>query len=102
MIQAYLMLSTNTNTVGPSVADKVAGGSFQATVTGTGAVTATVLIECTVNGSNWLTLGTITLTGTTVATDGFSSQGQWCQYRATTSNVTGTGATVSVHMSEES
>ncbi len=39
--------------------------SYQATVTGSGAVSATVAIEVTNDDKqNWLTLGTITLSGT--------------------------------------
>ena len=50
-------------------------GTFQAIVTGTGSVSATILIqvcnqEDTFNGvkANWITMGTITLAGTTTAT----------------------------------
>lgn len=79
--------------------------TFQAIVTGTGAVGATVVIECsneeaTGQGTkaNWLTLGTITLTGTTTATDGFTSTAPWRFVRARVSAVSGTGAIVEVIM----
>lgn len=102
MIQASLLLSTTTNTTGAAVLDKVPGGTFQATVTGTGAVGVTVNIQGSLDASNWITLGTITLSGTTSATDGFVSLGEWVAYRAVTSGATGTISAINVLMSEVS
>lgn len=72
-------------------------GAFQAIVTGTGSVSATILIqvcnqEDTFNGvkANWITMGTITLAGTTTATDGFTTVCPWRYVRA---NVTAISAT---------
>lgn len=80
-------------------------GTFQAIVTGTGAVTATVAIQVcneadTFNGikANWITMGTITLSGTTTATDGFTTVCPWRYVRANVTNVTGTGATAEIIM----
>lgn len=80
-------------------------GAFQAIVTGTGAVSATVNIqvcnqEDTFNGvkSNWITMGTISLSGTTTATDGFTTICPWRYVRANVSAISGTGATVEVIM----
>ena len=82
-----------------------AWGTHQAIVTGTGAVTATVQIlatndETTYQGltSNWVLLGTITLTGTTSASDGFASQAPWCWVAANVTAISGTGAAVKVLM----
>ena len=79
--------------------------AFQGIVTGTGAVTATVLIkatneEATYLGSkaNWITIGTITLTGTTTATDGFTTIAPWRYMVASVTAISGTGATVEVLM----
>lgn len=81
--------------------------SYQAYVVGTGAVTATVVIECSndtsgVGGTpqywNSTPLGTITLTGTTSASDGFSSNTSWKWVRARVTAVTGTGAVVQAIM----
>ena len=80
--------------------------TYQATVVGTGAVTATVDIECTnqVDASgtptNWCAtaMGTITLSGTTSVSDGFTTAAPWKWSRAVVSNVTGTGATVTCTM----
>jgi hypothetical protein len=75
--------------------------AFQATVAGTGAVTATVAIEVSNDGVNAVdtVMGTITLSGTTSHSDGFTSVSPWKYVRAVTTNVTGTGATVNVLMS---
>ena len=74
--------------------------SFQATVSGTGAVTATVDIEVSNDGTNWCdtAAGTITLSGTTSATDGFTTTSPWKYVRANVTAISGTGATVSVKM----
>jgi len=71
-------------------------GTFQTIVTGTGSVSATILIqvcnqEDTFNGvkANWITMGTITLAGTTTATDGFTTVAPWRYVRA---NVTAISA----------
>lgn len=70
---------------------------YQATVTGTGAVSATVEIEVSCDGSNWIVAGTITLTGTTSDTDGFASDAPWPYVRADLTAISGTGATVDVY-----
>lgn len=74
--------------------------TFQAVVTGTGAVTATIAIEYSNDGVNVLSTvgGTITLSGTTTASDGFTSSAPWKYARANVTSVTGTGATVQVWM----
>ncbi len=74
---------------------------FQAHVAGTGAVSATVLIECTNDASvtaSWMTLATITLSGTTTATDGYATIANWPNVRAKCTAISGTGATVTVTM----
>lgn len=72
--------------------------TFQANVVGTGAVTATVVIEVSNDGTNVVTLGTIGLSGTTTAVDGFASDASWAFVRARISAISGTGATVNVFM----
>lgn len=74
--------------------------TFQATVTGTGAVTATVAIDCSNDRVNWCTtvLGTITLNGTNTSSDGFTTQAPWAFVRARVTAISGTGATVQVLM----
>jgi len=74
--------------------------SFQAvgtTTAGTGA--ATVVIQVSNDGVNYLTLGTITLTlGTSSTSDGFAVSNTWEYYRANLTSVSGTGAAVTVYM----
>ena len=79
--------------------------AFQGIVTGTGAVTATILIqasneEATYLGTkaNWITIGTITLSGTTTATDGLTTIAPWRYMRTSVTAISGTGATVEVLM----
>jgi hypothetical protein len=82
--------------------------TYQAFVTGTGAVTATVAIQATNDensvspsggspvANNWVALGTITLSGTNQASDGFTTSASWRFVRAVVTNLTGTGAVCTV------
>lgn len=74
--------------------------SFQATVVGTGAVTATVVIDVSNDGVYWCStvMGTISLSGTTSSSDGFVSDAPWKYVRARVTAISGTGATVQVYM----
>jgi len=80
--------------------------SFQAIATASsGTVTGTVLIQVsneddTFNGvkSNWITIATISLTGTTTATDGFTTIAPWRYVRASVTAISGTSATIEVLM----
>lgn len=72
--------------------------SYQGVVRGTGALTATILIEASNDESNAVAIGTITLSGNDLVTDGGLSDGEWAYVRARVSAITGTGATVNVTM----
>lgn len=74
--------------------------TFQATVVGTGAVSATVVIDASNISTHWCTtpLGTITLSGTTSHSDGFTSTAPWKYVRARVTAISGTNATVTVNM----
>lgn len=74
--------------------------TFQATVTGTGAVTASINIEVSNDGVNAVAtpMGTISLSGTTSASDGFTTAAPWKYVRANVTAISGTGATVVVKM----
>mgnify|MGYP001558102766 CR=1 FL=1 len=74
--------------------------TFQATVVGTGAVTANVTIEVSNDGINWCStvLGTIILSGTTTSSDGFTTDAPWKYVRANVIAISGTGAAVTVLM----
>lgn len=94
-------LLNNATQAGPGSYYRAVGNnrSYQAVVTGAGAVSATVAVEATndydANGvpRNWLpTIGTITLSGTNVATDGFPSNANWIFVRMRLVSISGTNA----------
>lgn len=73
--------------------------TFHASVAGTGAVSATIVLQVSNDGgTTWLTMATIGLSGTTSATDGFVSQATWGTLRAGVTAISGTGATVNMSM----
>lgn len=88
------LLTTSTAAIG--TATRPAGETVQATVVGTGAVSAAVAIEVSNDGVGWITLGTISASGTGTATDGFAWATRWSRMRANCSAVTGEDAVVSV------
>lgn len=73
---------------------------YQATVTGTGAVTATITFFGSVDGINYpaTPFATVTLSGATAVTDNFASAAAWPHIKCTTASVTGTEATVSAQV----
>ena len=99
-LQRTTMLAAVTATgAGSAVSDGGRGPSFSANVAGTGAVTATILVEGRNTASGvFFTLATITLSGTTSASDGFASLARYMEYRANLTAVSGTGAVVTVTM----
>lgn len=84
--------------VGPSGNLPKSSATFHAIVAGTGAVSATVLIQVSNDNTNWLEMGVITLSGTTTASDGFAVDAPWVYVRAELSAISGTGAAVTVTM----
>ena len=72
--------------------------TFQAVCTGTGAVTATVTLEGSLDKSNWVTITTLSISGTAPQTLSYEHTSAWTYIRARTSGVTGTGATVNVYV----
>jgi len=93
-----LLSSVTTTATGEAISFGSDAYAIHAVVVGTGAVTAVVVIEA----SNFdgfvypMTLGTITLSGTNSAADGFSAYAPWKAIRAKVTAVSGTGAAVSV------
>lgn len=75
------------------------GLTFQASLVGTAAVTATCVVAFSNDNSNWLTGGTITLSGTTTASDGFASSANWEYVRGSVTAIGGTAAVATVWMS---
>lgn len=77
------ILRATTTATGGAFSARSSTQTFQATVSGSGSVSATVVIEVKQDrAASWLTLGTITLAGTTSASDGFACAAQWALYRA--------------------
>jgi hypothetical protein len=74
--------------------------TFDAKVVGTGAVTATVIIYVSNTGDDddWITAGTITLSGTTSDVDGFAMDAKWAYVKVNVSAISGTDAAVTVTM----
>ena len=102
MIQAREILASSlVPVVGSAFSTVRAGGTFQAVVTGSGAVSATVVISGSLYAGQWVTLATIKLTGTDAATDGFIHAGAWAFYRAELTAISGTDAAASVNMGGE-
>lgn len=94
-IKLYKLLDAVTGTgAGTGFQAETAKRTFQATVTGTGALTATVKIQVSNDGTNYIDLATISLSGTTSATDGFSSDAPWRFVRGNVTALTGTSAAV--------
>lgn len=92
-----LLDGATTVSAGPSISGAyVAKFSAQAFVVGTGAVSATVIIEGTNNDVDWVTIATLNLTGTTRATDGGVAETLWSKIRGRVSAISGTGAAVTV------
>jgi hypothetical protein len=96
-VQRFLLLD-NVTTLGPSgFKDNLPSTkTVQASVTGSGAVSATVVIEGSNDAKNFIAIGTITLSGTGSATDGFVSDAPWVDLRANLTALSGTNAAVSV------
>lgn len=63
-------------------------------MSGSGAVTATVIIEASNDRLGWVTLETLALSGTGVASDGFALDAAWGSVRARCTAISGTGAVV--------
>ncbi len=95
---AKLLDAVTTTQISGNAAIANVSNTFQATVSGTGAVSATVVIEFSNDGVGWVEGATITLSGTTSDSDGFVSDAPWVYARANLSAISGTGAAVTVTM----
>jgi hypothetical protein len=75
--------------------------SFQGMVTGSGSLSATLLVQAsnmttpTLNG-HWVTLGTITLSGSTAVSDGFASEAPWQWYRGNVQSMSNASAVAQI------
>lgn len=93
-----LMLTRTATATGLTFEAPGPGATVQARVVGDGAVTATVVVQVSNFDGPWLTLGTLTLSGTNVATAGLALDAHWAYIRADLTALTGTGAEVDVIM----
>lgn len=102
-VASRLLLSGATGTgAGTGVNATCTYRTFQAYgTTSSGAGAATIKIQVSNDNSNWLDLGTISLTlATTASSDGFASSAKWQFVRANVTAISGTGASVSVLFAE--
>ena len=89
-------LGTFTGTgVGTPRAGQVGDHTFSASVSGAGAVSATVLIEVSNDNVGWSTLATLSPAGTTVGSAQATSTSSYSYWRTTVSALTGTSVVVS-------
>ena len=99
---ATLALNQTVTGVGSSSASNNPIRSFQATILGTGAVSATVGIYVSNApvpiSTDWTFFGTITLSGTTSDSDILPCTVPYAHNRSDVSAISGTGAAVSVYM----
>lgn len=93
-----LIKSPVNGATGEIVQVDVVDRTFQAVVAGSGAVSATIVIDGSNDRDNWIVVGTISLSGTTSATDGFASTAKWKYIRSRITAISGTNASVTVTM----
>lgn len=96
---AKLLDAATTTKVSDMAALSEGKSTIQATITGTGAVSASVNIEFSNDGVGWVAAGpspVISLSGTTTDSDGFAVDADWVYIRATLTAISGTGAAVTV------
>jgi hypothetical protein len=92
-----LLLAATTTATGEWFNGSGRTPSFDASVAGTGAVSATVVIECRNSpGSEAKLFGTFALSGTGSAADVSAPGPAFTQYRARVTAISGTGAAVTV------
>ncbi len=70
--------------------------SYQGTATGTGAVTATIIVEGSNDGITYETIMTFTLSDTTIAHAAAQADSNWFWTRARVTAITGTGCVAQV------
>ena len=92
----YIMNGQISTGAGETITIYPGARTFHAKVVGTGAVTATVIIQVSNDGTTWIDTTTsphIALSGTTSDADGFSMIAKWSYVRAYVNAITGDGWT---------
>lgn len=96
----YTLVSAATTTGAKTAHAGIPEGTktFQAHgVTSAGAGAATIAVQGTVDGTVWDTIGTISLTlSTTASGEGFTSADAYSAFRANVTEISGTGAAVTL------
>ena len=99
----YILNAATTPTTGTVFQARPLNRAFQAFVTGTGTVTATVLIEVSMDGVNWATRQTLNINGvagTNAASAVFNDTlAPFPFVRGTLTGITGTNAACTLYMS---
>jgi len=72
--------------------------TIQVILSGTGALTATVVTKGSANGVDFFTLATTKISGTTSATEGFTIKDPWQYIRSDVTAISGTDATINTLM----
>lgn len=102
MVPSRQKLCTAVTSTGAQEAFQPRGSKkvFQAYgTTSSGSGSAVVTIQGSIFGTNYVSLGTITLTlGTSVTSDGFAIDACWPYVRANVTTLSGTGASVTADM----
>lgn len=96
-----IMKNVTSTSTGSAVEIKPRYRTVQAVVSGTGAVTATVRIQISMTGTDWIDATVaphIALAGVTSATDGFLINAKWPYVRAIVDAISGTNAKVTVYV----
>lgn len=104
-----LVVGQSTTGFGPCAGPNQRRGAktFHVQLTGSGAVSATiqVMVSNTTASSavlgNWVTHGTITISGTSVVSDGYVAMSPWKFYRPYVSAISGTNASLDIYVGEE-
>jgi hypothetical protein len=71
---------------------------YEVILAGTGAITATCVVEGSLNGENWEPIVTFTVTGSDLVTDYYKSFTQWIFTRGNITGITGTSAKLTLLM----
>jgi|GEM_PF-4998767 len=100
MANAHVLLTATTTGAGPATMSGAPNTVFQcAGTTTSGSGAASVRVEVSTDKSNWVTLGTISLTlGTTSTSDGFASSAVWPFVRGYVDSISGTAASITLTM----
>ena len=102
ILYTLLQKDTSAAITGPAILSNPLASvkAIHAILKGTGAITATVIIEAsnTPDAEAWLEMGVITMSGTTVKAEGLIVDVQWLYTRARLTTITGTAAKIYVDM----